>query len=68
MMLQPYASKRPDVPEAIPGSSGDALSDLTAQQALPLPSLDQFDGSLAQRTHACLRQAILSLELRPGEM
>lgn len=31
-----------------------------------LCSLDAFDGTLAQRTYQSLREAILSLELRPG--
>lgn len=34
----------------------------------PLPPLDQFAGSLAQKVYACLKQAILSLHFRPGEI
>jgi DNA-binding GntR family transcriptional regulator len=33
-----------------------------------LRPLDHFTGSLAQRVHACLREAILTLSLRPGDI
>jgi GntR family transcriptional regulator, rspAB operon transcriptional repressor len=33
-----------------------------------LMPLDQFPGSLAQKVYACLKQAILSLQYRPGEI
>jgi DNA-binding GntR family transcriptional regulator len=35
---------------------------------LDLPSLDKFSGSLGQRVYGALRQAILSLTFRPGEI
>ncbi|NBZ86224.1 GntR family transcriptional regulator [Stagnihabitans tardus] len=34
----------------------------------PLRPLDQFQGTLAQRVHASLREAILSMSLRPGDI
>lgn len=34
----------------------------------PLMPLDQFPGSLAQKVYASLKQAILSLQFRPGEI
>ena len=33
-----------------------------------LPSLDEFPGSLAQKVYMSLKQAILSLTFRPGEI
>ncbi|MCW1920674.1 GntR family transcriptional regulator [Rhodobacter sp. KR11] len=34
----------------------------------PLRPLEQFQGTLAQRVHASLREAILSMSLRPGDI
>lgn len=34
----------------------------------PLRALDAFQGTLAQRVHASLREAILSMSLRPGDI
>ncbi len=34
----------------------------------PLRPLDHFQGTLAQRVHASLREAILSMSLRPGDI
>ena len=42
--------------------------EVTAGPRPPLAGLDQFPGSLAQKVYASLKQAILSLTLRPGEI
>jgi DNA-binding GntR family transcriptional regulator len=47
-------------PEARPPQSGEADCDLA--------SLDEFQGTLAQKTYGSLKQAILSLRLKPGEV
>jgi GntR family transcriptional regulator, rspAB operon transcriptional repressor len=47
-------------------------SDAPLQEALPaatrLRPLDAFPGSLAQKVYACLKEAILNLTFRPGEI
>lgn len=42
--------------------------EVTAGPRPPLAGLDQFPGSLALKVYASLKQAILSLTLRPGEI
>ena len=44
------------------------LQEATDQPRLPLAALDQFPGSLAQKVYGSLKQAILSLTFRPGEI
>ena len=39
-----------------------------ADQSRVLPPLERFQGSLAQRVYGALKDAILTLALRPGEM
>lgn len=34
----------------------------------PLRALEEFQGSLAQKVYGCLREAILSMSLRPGDI
>ena len=46
----------------------EALIDVALPQRHPLRPLADFTGSLAQRVYASLRDAILSLNLRPGEI
>lgn len=42
--------------------------EVTLPPRRPLRPLDQFQGTLAQRVHASLREAILSMSLRPGDI
>lgn len=54
-----------------PGSQSNApLTGITRPEgnALALASLDDFPGTLAQKTYGSLKQAILSLYLKPGEV
>jgi DNA-binding GntR family transcriptional regulator len=46
---------------------GTALQDPIRQRP-PLARLDDFQGSLAQKVYASLKQAILNLTFRPGEL
>ena len=46
----------------------EALIEVALPQRHPLRPLDAFKGSLAQRAYASLREAILSLHLRPGDI
>ncbi|MEO6301521.1 MAG: GntR family transcriptional regulator [Paracoccaceae bacterium] len=46
----------------------EALIEVALPQRQPLRPLDGFNGSLAQRVYASLRHAILSLDLRPGDI
>lgn len=46
---------------------GDEYSE-QGEKARDLPSLDHFDGSLATRTYLSLRQSILDLRYKPGEL
>ena len=52
---------QPDMTEA-----QDPAVNLPPRRALR--PLDQFQGTLAQRVHASLREAILSMSLRPGDI
>jgi len=46
----------------------EALIEVALPQRQPLRPLETFRGSLAQRVYASLRHAILSLNLRPGDI
>ncbi len=46
--------------------TGIAMADVDHAQRLP--SLDAFPGTMAQKTYGSLKQAILSLQLKPGEV
>ena len=46
----------------------EALIEVALPPRRPLRPLDSFAGSLAQRVYASLREAILSLNLRPGDI
>ena len=46
----------------------EAVFEVELPQRRPLRPLTAFHGSLAQRVHAALREAILNLSLRPGDI
>ena len=46
----------------------EAAYEVELPQRRPLRPLAEFHGSLAQRVYASLREAILSLSLRPGDV
>ena len=46
----------------------EGLIEVALPQRHPLRPLEDFKGSLAQRVYASLRQSILSLNLRPGDI
>ena len=46
----------------------EAAYEVELPRRRPLRPLAEFDGSLAQRVYASLREAILSLSLRPGDI
>ncbi len=46
----------------------EGMIDVALPQRLALRPLEGFSGSLAQRVYASLRQSILSLDLRPGDI